>query len=72
MDVDVGVVDGLHPVENGISHTDNPAAPVATNGSGEESTMKMMEELMEELINFQERFGPGAKAKERDRRGGTL
>jgi hypothetical protein len=31
-------------------------------------TMKMMEELMTELINFQERFGPGAKNKERDRR----
>jgi hypothetical protein len=27
--------------------------------------MKMMEELMEELIGFQERFGPGAKSKER-------
>lgn len=32
------------------------------------STMKMMEELMEELISFQERFGPGAKMKERERR----
>ncbi|TFY53826.1 hypothetical protein EVJ58_g9229, partial [Rhodofomes roseus] len=32
------------------------------------STMKVMEELMEELINFQERFGPGAKVKERERR----
>lgn len=32
------------------------------------STMKMMEELMEELISFQERFGPGAKLKERERR----
>ena len=31
-------------------------------------TMKMMEELMEELIGFQERFGPGAKARDRDRR----
>lgn len=31
-------------------------------------TMKMMEELMTELINFQERFGPGAKSKERERR----
>lgn len=31
-------------------------------------TMKMMEELMTELINFQERFGPGAKNKERERR----
>lgn len=32
------------------------------------STMKQMEELMEELISFQERFGPGAKMKERERR----
>ncbi|KAJ6586970.1 hypothetical protein DFH09DRAFT_1142129 [Mycena vulgaris] len=31
------------------------------------AAMKMMEELMEELIRFQERFGPGAK---RDRRAG--
>jgi hypothetical protein len=29
------------------------------------STMKMMEELMEELIGFQERFGPGAKREKR-------
>lgn len=28
-------------------------------------TMKMMEELMEELIGFQERFGPAAKSRER-------
>ncbi|KAI0929915.1 hypothetical protein AcV5_006754 [Taiwanofungus camphoratus] len=34
------------------------------------STMKLMEELMEELINFQERFGPGAKTKDRERRVG--
>lgn len=27
-------------------------------------TMKMMEELMEELIGFQERFGPGSKGRE--------
>ncbi|KAI0684732.1 hypothetical protein BC835DRAFT_1292431 [Cytidiella melzeri] len=32
------------------------------------ATMKMMEELMEELISFQERFGPGTKFKERERR----
>lgn len=31
------------------------------------STTKVMEELMEELISFQERFGPGAKAVARDR-----
>jgi hypothetical protein len=29
------------------------------------ATMKMMEELMEELIGFQERFGPAAKSRER-------
>lgn len=32
------------------------------------STMKEMERLMEELIGFQERFGPGAKNRERERR----
>lgn len=32
------------------------------------STMKMMEELMEELICFQERFGLGVKNKDRERR----
>lgn len=31
-------------------------------------TMKMTEELMEELIRFQEKFGPGAKTRERERR----
>ncbi|KAF8906502.1 hypothetical protein CPB84DRAFT_1769943 [Gymnopilus junonius] len=31
-------------------------------------TMKMMEELMEELIGFQEKFGPGAKGRDRERR----
>lgn len=35
------------------------------------STMKIMEELMEELIGFQERFGPGAKIRERERRFAT-
>ncbi|KZT28976.1 hypothetical protein NEOLEDRAFT_1128469 [Neolentinus lepideus HHB14362 ss-1] len=33
-----------------------------------QSTIKLMEELTEELINFQEKFGPGAKTKERERR----
>jgi hypothetical protein len=32
------------------------------------SNMKEMEALMEELISFQERFGPGAKIRERERR----
>lgn len=34
-------------------------------------TMKLMEELMEELISFQEKFGPGAKHRDRDRRTGV-
>ncbi|KIY46786.1 hypothetical protein FISHEDRAFT_66313 [Fistulina hepatica ATCC 64428] len=34
-------------------------------GEQASTTMKMMEELMQELIRFQERFGPGAKGKER-------
>lgn len=58
----------------------NPSPPDSRNngqpslfldGPGPDSsaaTMKMMEELMEELISFQERFGPGAKFKERERR----
>ncbi|KAI0316443.1 hypothetical protein OF83DRAFT_1126662 [Amylostereum chailletii] len=53
------------------------ASPVQENRSlrpslgdqaSRQTTMTMMEELMEELIGFQERFGPGAKSKERDRR----
>ncbi len=45
-----------------------PADEKVTEGdiaSLAKSTMKMMEELMEELIGFQERFGPGAKSRER-------
>ena len=39
------------------------------SGNGPASTLKQMEELMEELIMFQERFGPGAKiANDRGRR----
>ncbi|KAL5528693.1 CTI6 [Sanghuangporus sanghuang] len=36
------------------------------------STSKMMEELMEELISFQERFGPGVKGQARERRVAVL
>jgi hypothetical protein len=43
-------------------------AKTAAGAEGRASTMKMMEELMEELIGFQERFGPGAKNRERERR----
>ncbi|KAI0358572.1 hypothetical protein OH77DRAFT_1193801 [Trametes cingulata] len=69
MEVDLAASENTVPREKppppSDSATINPA-------SSEGTTMKMMEELMEELIRFQERFGPGAKAKERDRRGGTL
>ena len=40
------------------------ARAVPTESSSSD-TMKQMEELMEELIKFQERYGPGAKARER-------
>lgn len=72
MDIDTNTGDGSLPKENGVSPADAPAPGSAPGGNGEDPTMKMMEELMEELIRFQERFGPGAKAKERDRRAGTL
>jgi hypothetical protein len=45
---------------------DNDA--MAHDEEAENTTMKMMEALMEELIGFQERFGPGVKSRERDRR----
>ncbi|KZV70677.1 hypothetical protein PENSPDRAFT_651267 [Peniophora sp. CONT] len=45
------------------------ALAAVLGGSGDEGkegeTMRMMEELMSELIGFQERFGPGAKGRER-------
>lgn len=50
-----------------ILSSSNPVADALRTQDGS-LTMKMMEELMEELIDFQERFGPGAKLKERERR----
>ena len=50
---------------------EKPAPPLSLSIEPDSSpppTMKMMEELMTELISFQERFGPGAKNKERERR----
>ncbi|KAF8630645.1 hypothetical protein AX15_002796 [Amanita polypyramis BW_CC] len=52
------------------------AAPATSHirgidASKSSETMKMMEELMEELISFQERFGPGAKNRDRERRTAT-
>lgn len=45
-----------------------PLKPASFDATAQQSTMRMMEELMEELINFQERFGPGVKGRERERR----
>lgn len=45
-----------------------PTKPASFDLTAQRSTMKMMEELMEELITFQERFGPGVKSRDRDRR----
>lgn len=61
------------PIQEPETPTTNgkPPSTPAPDGLGSDygtSTMKMMEGLMEELINFQERFGPGAKVKERERR----
>lgn len=48
-----------------------PTKPASYDLTSQRSTMKMMEELMEELINFQERFGPGIKSRDRERRPGS-
>ncbi|KIJ67822.1 hypothetical protein HYDPIDRAFT_107334 [Hydnomerulius pinastri MD-312] len=57
------------------SHATVESTPLSTkvtvtapDSKASQSTMKMMEELMEELISFQERFGPGIKSRERERR----
>lgn len=62
-------------VDNSSDGTNNslagglvPMKPVSLDLAAQRSTMKMMEELMEELISFQERFGPGVKNRERERR----
>ncbi|KAI0745154.1 hypothetical protein C8Q76DRAFT_702806 [Earliella scabrosa] len=71
MDIDTHT--GEPPVHgHDLSHPEPTALPIMVDGGAEDSTMSMMEEIMEELIEFQERFGPGAKVKERDRRAGTL
>jgi hypothetical protein len=70
---DLQMVDGNEPAEQ--QQQLRASATEFTNQAMSDSalemsarTMKMMEELMEELIRFQERFGPGAKIRERDRR----
>ena len=52
-----------------IANVDDKKSPPShiDNASYRPSTTKMMEELMEELISFQERFGPGAKGQSKER-----
>ena len=45
-----------------------PTKPASFDPTAQQSIMRMMEELMEELITFQERFGPGIKSRDRERR----
>lgn len=52
---------------DGAPRVDSPKPGIDSEWA-QSPTMQMMEEVMEELINFQERFGPGAKSgKERGR-----
>lgn len=63
-----------NPPQTSCKHNDGTPATNHIRGvdaSKSSETMKMMEELMEELINFQERFGPGAKSRDRERRTAT-
>ncbi|KAJ7497340.1 hypothetical protein FB451DRAFT_227255 [Mycena latifolia] len=58
------------PPDDAVMAVDPPGpdkAGAKYNASQASAAMKMMEELMDELIRFQERFGPGAK---RERRAG--
>lgn len=48
-------------VEQPARHSNVTNISCHLDPGGPASTMKQMEELMEELIGFQERFGPGAK-----------
>lgn len=57
-----------YKLNDGTSVTNHTHGVDASKSS---ETMKMMEELMEELISFQERFGPGAKSRDRERRTAT-
>ena len=69
--------DALHDDEHGAPADDAPSSDAkghlapSLDGLGPQSamsTMKQMEELMAELISFQEQFGPGARMRERERR----
>ena len=63
--------DPAAPADDALAPDAQAPSALALDGLGPQSgmsTMKQMEELMQELISFQERFGPGAKMKERERR----
>lgn len=67
--LDAGTTESPQEIRMQVVNGQSSSLPLETLGSDAgTSTMKMMEELMEELISFQERFGPGAKMKERERR----
>lgn len=66
--------EGLAPGEQGNQATQSSLSPYLMSESAlhiSEQTMTTMEELMQELISFQERFGPGAKHRDRERRLGA-
>lgn len=66
---DAMVTQDQPPTESPIGGESTPSLSLSFElDSSPPQTMKMMEELMTELISFQERFGPGAKSKERERR----
>jgi hypothetical protein len=58
------MLDGL-PSDTVLDPTGSKSVNYDTGETQSSATMKMMEELMEELIGFQERFGAAAKSRER-------
>lgn len=66
--------DGRAAADQGNESTQTSSSPYLMSESAlhmSEQTMTTMEELMQELISFQEKFGPGAKHRDRDRRLGA-
>jgi hypothetical protein len=62
-------LDGDPKIESPAQEKPSPSTSLKLDYDWLQSpTMRMMEEVMEELISFQERFGPGSKNKERERR----
>ncbi|KAF7361852.1 putative histone deacetylase complex subunit cti6 [Mycena venus] len=64
-------IDGVPPIDDSAMALDLPLVPATATSTAKfdvtqaSVAMKMMEELMEELIRFQERFGPGSKRERR-------